>query len=60
MAILPKATYRFNAIPINIPSQLFTNIGMSVCKFIWNKINPRIEKTILKNKTILGKSPSLS
>jgi hypothetical protein len=36
MAILLQAIYRFNEVPINIPSQLFTELVRAICKFIWN------------------------
>ena len=54
MAILPKAIYRFNAIPIKIPTQIFTKLESELCKFVWNNKKSRIVKTIVNNKRTSG------
>jgi hypothetical protein len=54
MAILQKAIYRFNAIPIKIPNQFFIELEGTICKFIWNNKIPRMMKTTLDNERSSG------
>ena len=53
MTILPKATYRFNAIPIKLPRTFSQNLN-KIFQFVWKHKRSGIAKDILKKKIRAG------
>ena len=53
ITVLPKAIYRFSALPFKVAMAFFTELEQKISQFVWKHKRPQRAKAILRKKTKL-------
>lgn len=59
MSVLRKLSFRFNEIPMKLPSRVFIDIDKLIIKILWRSTSARLSETFFSKRNKVGNTALL-